>query len=371
MPDSSFRPELTGERFAHHQVPLEVLKDFAAFEEMLIEVAKSEYLADHPGRLRIPRGFTKGVEIRLAAVEPGSAILALIVAGLSIGDASDASVYIEKAHDKIVNTIANVEQGQHPELAPELLRYFDRFGRSLLEGESIKFQRTAGGQASLTPGVREKLLRASQAEEWTEEALLRGRVSAADVADREFELELKNGNKLKAPLEQQHKRTVLDALSEYQNKRMLAVKGIVRKDKNGNFKSIDSVEHVTLLDPLDVETRLNELAALEDRWLNGKGVVPEKLGLNVLSEHFERNFDAELPLPHLYPTPEGGVLAEWTLDEWAVSLEIQLPSQTAQYQALHLTSNEYSDLDLNLNELSGWALLNEKLRALSSSFLSR
>src|SRR5215217_1505685 len=107
MPDPFFKPELTGERFAHHEVPLEVLKDFAAFEEMLIEVAKREYLADHPDRLRIPRGFTTGVEVRLAAIEPGSAILSLVLAGLSMGDASP---YITRAHDKIVDSIANAEQ---------------------------------------------------------------------------------------------------------------------------------------------------------------------------------------------------------------------------------------------------------------------
>jgi len=149
------------------------------------------------------------------------------------------------------------------------------------------------------------------------------------------------------------------------------LKGVLRKDRNGNLKSIVSVEHVTILDPLDVETRLDELAALEDRWLDGKGVALDKTGLKVLSEEFEKNFDAELPLPHIYPTPEGGVLAEWTLDQWAVSLEIQIPSQTAQYQALNLASDESSDLDLNLNEPSGWALLNESLRTLNSSLSSR
>lgn len=62
MPPPSFKPELIGDRFANHEVPLEVLKDFVAFEELLMEVAKLEYLADHPDHLRIPKGFTKGVE---------------------------------------------------------------------------------------------------------------------------------------------------------------------------------------------------------------------------------------------------------------------------------------------------------------------
>jgi len=49
-------------------------KSLRTFEELLIEVAKREYLSANPGRSRIPRGFIKGVEVRLAAIEPGSAI---------------------------------------------------------------------------------------------------------------------------------------------------------------------------------------------------------------------------------------------------------------------------------------------------------
>ena len=364
MPNPSFKPELHGERFAHHEVPLEVLKDFAAFEEMLIEVAKREYLTDHPGRIQIPRGFAKGLELRLAALEPESAKLSLVLAGLSIADES----YIARAHDKIVNTIANIDKDERPELPPELMRYFDRFGRSLRKGESISFPRTGGGKTSLTPEVREKLLCASQAEEWTEETLLKGRVSAADLADGEFELELINGTKLKAPLERQHNSTVVEALSGYRSHRMLAVKGVLRKDMSGLPKSIDSGEHVTILDPLDIGRRLDELAALKDRWFNGKGVALDKTGLKILSEEFERNFDSELPLPYLYPTPEGGVLAEWALGEWAVSLEIQIPTQTAQFQALNLTSDASQDFEVNLSDASaGWSNLNKALRDLNSS----
>lgn len=364
MPVPTFKPELRGQRFADHEVPIEVLKDFAAFEQMLIEVAKREYLDAHPGRARIPRGFTKGVELRLTAIEPGSAKLSLVLAGLSL---LDASVYITRAQDKIVNTIAKIDRGEQPEIAPELLRYFDRFGRSLLEGESITLPSTDGQETQLTPEVREKLLRASQAEEWTEEALLKGRVSAADVADGEFELALTNGTKLKAPLEQQHRVTVLDALAGYQDKRMIAVKAVLTKDRNGNPKRVDAVEHMTLLDPLDVETRLDELAALKDGWLNGRGSVLDAAGLNALAEAFEQYFDTELPLPYLYPTPEGGILAEWALGKWAVSLDIAVPSQAAQYQAFNLASDESSDFELDLTDVGGWGTLNAALRDLTTA----
>ncbi len=51
---------------------------------------------------------------------------------------------------------------------------------------------------------------------------------------------------------------------------MLAVKGVVTKDRSGRLKELDSVEHVNPLRPLDVETRIEELAKLKPQGLNGK-----------------------------------------------------------------------------------------------------
>lgn len=367
MIEPFFKPRLHGPRFTQHSVPLEVLKDFAALEEMLIEVAKREYLSANPTRQQTPRGFAKGLELHLAAVEEGSTVLAIVLTGLSLFPSSD-SEYIQKAGDKIVGAIASVEKGTQPALHPELLRYFDRFGRSLLDGESIEFTLAEGGTTSLTPDIRQRLLRASEADEWTEEATYKGKISAADQSDKIFELELSNGSKLKAPLEQQHLHTILDAFVKYQTGCTLAVQGIIKRERSGRPKSFESVEHINQLDPLDVETRLEDLAALKAGWLNGKGAPLDPTGLRALAKQFDKNFDAELPLPHLYPTAEGGVQAEWSIGEWEVSLEIDLKSQIATYQALYLPTGECQDHVLELTENSSdWATLNESIRNLLRS----
>ena len=364
MIEPFFKPRLHGPRFTHHSVPLEVLKDFAALEEMLIEVAKREYLSANPSRQRTPRGFARGLELHLAAVEEGSTVLAIVLTGLSLFPSSE-SEYIQKAGDKIVSAIASCERGAQPALHPELLRYFDRFGRSLLDGESIEFTLADGGTTSLTPHIRQKLLRASEADEWTEEATYRGKISAADQSDKTFELELSNGSKLKAPLEQQHLQTILDAFVKYQSGCILAVQGIIKRERSGRPKSFESVEHINQLDPLDVETRLEDLAALKAGWLNGKGEPLDPMGLRALAKQFDKYFDAELPLPHLYPTAGGGVQAEWSIGAWEVSLEIELESQKATYQALHLSTGECHDLGLELTESSAdWAILNEAIENL-------
>ena len=51
------RPRFTGPRFEAHTIPVEVAKDLAAYEELIVELAKHLYLGAHPGRRRVPKGF--------------------------------------------------------------------------------------------------------------------------------------------------------------------------------------------------------------------------------------------------------------------------------------------------------------------------
>ena len=365
MNQEFLRPRLVGRRFDEHTLPLDILKDFSALEEMLIEVAKRQYLAAHPDRQRTPKGFTKGLELHLTAVEKGSAIPVIALAFATLFPSADAD-YFDQAKDQIVEAIAAAEYGQQPALPPELLRYFDRFGRGLHEGEAMEFPRSNGQTASLTPATRERLLRASQAESWTEETTLKGRIPEVDQADHSFELELRSGTKLKAPLLEAHRKTVLEAAVGYRTGVTVAIKGVIERDRADRPKRFESVEHVTSLDPLDIETRLEELAQLQDGWLDGKGRALDRASLIRLAQAFDERFSTNLPLPHLYPTPEGGVQAEWTLGPWEVSLEVALPSLAADYQAVHTATGETREQTLSLaaDDGTGWGALNEALAQL-------
>ncbi len=63
---------------------------------------------------------------------------------------------------------------------------------------------------------------------------------------------------------------------------------------------------------------------MEDGWLEGEGVVPSMDCLDWLAATFDRHFPGDLPLPYLYPTPEGGVEAEWSLGSQSIIFEIDL-----------------------------------------------
>jgi hypothetical protein len=361
------KPKLKGERFQGATVPLEILKDFSALQEMLVEVAKWEFRKNHPDRERIPRNFAEGVDLRLTSLEEGCAILTISLVFASLFPTSSNLTYFEQAKTDIVEAIASAEQGSQPLLPPNLLNYFDRFGRGLRTGESISFERQSG-YANLTPDTRKELMRHAQAKEWTEEAALRVRIPEVDKGRSSFEMELTNGTKLKAELGDLYQSAILEAFGNYNTGRdeYVLIQGILRKDRNNHLKSFESIEHVTPLDPLDISLRLEELAKLGDGWLDGKGHAATKDQLNWLAGAFQLNLDTELPLPYLYPTAEGGVQAEWSLGDWEVSLDIDLESRQAAYQALRLTDKSCTEITLTLDKQEGWSQLNSELKQIEN-----
>jgi hypothetical protein len=264
-----------------------------------------------------------------------------------------------------VNAIEQSAQGRTPSLPPRFLAYFDSFGRSLRTDETIGFARD-GGTVKLDTAVRKKLILASKVETWTEDVGLRAKICEADLTHKSFHFELSDGVRAKAPLDDRYRDVVLDTLKGYKDGAHVLIQGVVQRDRTDRIKGFESIEHVTPLDPLDTTLRLNQFAALEDGWLDGNGKAPAKEELEWLAEAFESDFDSDLPLPYLYPTAEGGVQAEWNLNDWAVTLEIEINSRKAQYQALNLNTLSSKDLELALGDDTGWKALNDELKQLDA-----
>ncbi len=346
-----------------------MLQDFAALQEMLVEVAKWEFRRANPKRKRVPRRFTEGVDLHLTSVEDGSAILTISLVFAGLFPASENLEYFQQAKAAIVDTIAAADRNEALTLPPSLLNYFDRFGRGLRAGDSISFEGRAG-TVVLTPETRTHLLRHAEVSEWTEETSLRVRIPEADKGRKTFEAELTNGTKLKADLKDIYSETILDAFHNYGSgtEEYVLLQGSVKRDRDNPFKAIASVEHATPLDPLDLALRLEQLGLLQDGWLDGQGLAPQQEGLQWMAGIFDASLDAQLPLPHLYPTPEGGLQAEWNLADWSVSLEIDLRDHRGEFQALNLRrTEELTELNFNLDEPEDWNRLNTALLNLSKN----
>lgn len=196
----------------------------------------------------------------------------------------------------------------------------------------------------------------------TEETTVRGSIPEADRANMTFEVQVAFGPRVKAPLAPQHEEVVLEAFNGYREGSRVAVHGIGRFSQRAHMQSFESVESVTLLDPLDVPARLEEFLALKDGWLEGHGWAPSPAGLAWFSEAFERYFPDNLPLPHLYPTEDGDIQAEWSFAPHEVSIEIDLLARTGEWRCLNLETDQDESLELSLANAGGWEQLAAKLR---------
>lgn len=165
---------------------------------------------------------------------------------------------------------------------------------------------------------------------------------------------------------EQYQSVILEAFNGYENKALIEVKGVVILDRANSIKNFETLEQVTLLDPLavDIEVRLEELSLLDNGWLNGKGKALDKEKTKLVSEYFYSFYNDSLPLPYLYPTAEGGLQAEWHINDWDISLEIELVSLSAELHVLNLISDEEKELSLKLAEPKDWYALNEMLEGL-------
>ncbi len=363
------KPRFVGTRFDGHALPLELLKDLAALEEMVVEVAKWKFRQEHPDRKRAPRGFMEGVELRLTAVEDGSArpVISLFVAAIGLLPASNQE-YLEKSRDSIARAISAAEHSTPvtDHLPVSALGYFDRIGRGLREGEVIEFPVPGeSAPARLTRETRRKLvLAASNVREFTEETVTRGVVPEADQDDMTFEIQTADGRKIKAPMPSQHMDTILEAFVGYSKGVRIMLKGIGRFSRQGRLDAFESIEHAACLDPLDVPARLDELRVLEDGWLEGRGKAPDGTALDWLAAAFAASYPDDLALPYLYPTAEGGIQTEWTLGKNEITLAIDLASRKAEWHSVNLDSGDEQEQTVDLGSPDGWQWVAENVRRL-------
>ena len=132
-------------------------------------------------------------------------------------------------------------------------------------------------------------------------------------------------------------------------------------NRSGKLLRFDSIEHLNTLDPLDIGARLDELRLLKDGWLERDSKAPPAQGLNWLEAAFDLHYPDNTALPHLYPTPEGDISAEWSNDRWDLSLNIRLSDKRGTWHGLNLENDGVETCELDLANDEAWAWLIEKL----------
>lgn len=110
-----------------------------------------------------------------------------------------------------------------------------------------------------------------------------------------------------------------------------------------------------------IKDRLAELRLLEDDWFEGGEIAPPKEGLDWLEKAFNLHYPDETVMPHLYPTPEGGISAEWSDNRWDFTLDIHLINKRGSWHGLDFKTGEDDARELDLEDEKDWNWLIEKL----------
>ena len=370
-PEPFLHLRLLGARFEGHSVPLAFLKDIAVLEEMIVEVAKSRFLADHPGRQRTPRGFTKDIHLTLTTIESGSAVLGirLSIASPELFPAANQR-YFERARDGIMASIQAATAGSPIDehgLSERMLSYFDRFGRSLQEHEAMKLTRPDGERAAtLTREARRRLVLASpRVSELTEGVSIRGTISEMNQHDMTFEVQLAGGRRIPAPIPTQHFDTILQAFNGYKAGTRMLFQGIGRVSRAEQLLGFASIEHLSVIDNLDIGAQVDDLRLIEDGWLEGAGRAPSGTGLDWLLDVFDQHYPDEVPLPYLYPTETGGVQAEWSLGSREATLDVDLETHAGEWHVLDMQSGDAHERVLDCGSDEDWNWLVEQIATLN------
>lgn len=113
-------------------------------------------------------------------------------------------------------------------------------------------------------------------------------------------------------------------------------------------------------------TIFNDIAELEDGWMDGQGLAYNREHLNWLLHTFINVYSDDLPLPNIYPTIDNHISMEWTINNWESSLDIDLKTHEGYWTTFNMINDnmsQYNDADdtndnsektCNLNNDNEW-----------------
>ena len=91
-------------------------------------------------------------------------------------------------------------------------------------------------------------------------------------------------------------------------------------------------------------------------------MAPSPEGLEWLSTSFESHYDDDVELPHTYPTEEGGIRMEWSVENNVLILEIDLDTRVGEWLWFDRDSEAEGERSLNLDDSGDWAWLVSEIR---------
>ena len=356
---------LKGKRFESHTLPLDLARDFIAYEDLIVELAKHLYRKEYPSRERVLRGFTEGFSLQLKSISEGSTVIAL--ERPSVPDLFLNTDYFTVARDLVNDLIQGVSSSQSilKDFPAHLLSYFDKFGQSILEEEELELSVPDKPSAVYTREIRKILVSRSSKPEISNWITLRGSITEVDARNNTFKISPILGRIFSSDIPEGFWDVVSQGLNNYRiGQGKVAVQCLAVFDSTENIKCIDEIKHIEVLDPLDIIARVEEISLLKDGWMDGEGISPTKEFLKWLTDYFASSYPEDLPLPCIYPTLDGGVSLEWSNPNVEISLLIPSDHQECVLSILSVPKGEHKEQSINIIAEDGRKSLFHTIRPL-------
>lgn len=341
------QPRFVGPRFEGHTLPLSAAKDLAAYEELVLELAKHLVRQKHG---RVKKGFAQGFSLHIERIDDGSAKPALVA--MMLGSLlTDPPAEIVEAKN-LINSVIATEAGQpFPASFPkDCYSYFNRIGRSLEEGESIEWlPDSPTNRTVLTPAKRKRLVLAHR-ETYEAEVIVGGLVESLDTKRRTGTLSSLENQTVTFAFDDPFFVDLKEALGN--RKLTVSFKGIGVFDVNDRLTAITEIEQLELLPHLELVGGIEALQELRDGWLEGGGKAPSHEHLSWLMNEMARDFPADLEYPAVAPTEDGNVVLEWIRPESRIELEVNFADQRLELYASNLKTDQFVEKTYPQN---GWA----------------
>lgn len=359
------RWRLLGTRFDDGEIPLTVLGELIALRKMVFKVSKRLLVDANPDPRR---QVFKEVDLRLLRISGGSASLEIGLAPLVKDHATSSyEAVFEQARDSIIKWfISTGTDNLPPGVCPNDLRTdLKSIARSLNSGE----RRELSAPSCLTP-VRvtaescRKML--DLPPESNHEVTLSGAIQEVDQKRMSFELQLIGGLKTKCPMPEAYRDVVLDAFGGYRSGAKVLVQGMGERVGREKVRRLKSTSSIILLDPLDVQAQLDELRDMKDGWYEGGGLAPAHDGLDWLAVTFDRRYPSDAPLPHIYPTYNGGVRMEWSgglRKRNSIVLEVNMRRHKGDWLFFNQESSDEHERALDLDAAEDWQWIVDQARS--------
>jgi hypothetical protein len=333
-----------GGRFDAHAIPFDVLPDLAAYRSLLVEVAKMLFKRRHNNRVRVPKGFEDSFQIGLVRVEGGHSAVAV---GVRLpprqqapqGDLGFPSYEeFEEAKTYVDDLIRRVQTtGEVPDdFPPELAGRFNPFGQSLQTDEYIELGYDTSNPVRYDTFIRKRIvLSREKTYENAVNAIFTlnggvantGTIHVLDDTGTAFDFRPLSEFEFQKAYTRPTQRVRLIGTGLYDRserlRRLLDVSIVYNDDEPRQ----------------PFEERLDEIAQAQVGWYEPGNPAPAQAAVEAM-----RNFvrlavlEVGAHAPYLYPLPDGGVAAEWTMGAWEASANIAPEGASIELHAINTES---------------------------------